>query len=258
MKFCYNNHFSFTWSNIGMIESICLSLWTALSNSIWNQLICKLTSLTPNNSFLFIRVYPFMILSYSFREWGYFSGLFEAKCLLLPLFAPCCLALDDRCITNESAREQRTSSYTFHWFKNVIDSVSGLWWLTSLTLPQTLFLSLFTTRFLLLPLFIPSASFPHLQLHAPTPGCLFSFPRPLPFISVRFTETCRIRLHIFIAPSRFAQLFRLKVRFNWWRWTQTFSPTSLFLRIVLQSRMKRDTGREKNEYKAACVFAVFT
>lgn len=91
----------------------------------------------------------------------------------------------------------------------MIDSVSGLWWLTSLTLPQTLFLSLFTTRFLLLPLFIPSASFPHLQLHAPTPGCLFSFPHPLPFISVRFTETCRIRLHIFIAPSRFAQLFRL-------------------------------------------------
>lgn len=116
-SFCYNNHFSFTWSNIGMIESICLVLWTALSNSIWNQLICKLTSLTPNNSFLFIRVYPFMILSYSFREWGYFSGLFEAKCLLLPLFAPCCLALDDRCITNERAREQRTSSYTFPCLK---------------------------------------------------------------------------------------------------------------------------------------------
>lgn len=131
----------------------------------------------------------------------------------------------------------------------MIDSVSGLWWLTSLTLPQTLFLSLFTTRFLLLPLFIPLASFPHLQLHAPTPGCLFSFPRPLSFISVRFTETCRIRLHIFIAPSRFAQLFRLKLRFNWWRWTQTFSPTSLFLRIVLQSGMKHDTGWKKMNTK---------
>lgn len=34
MKFYYNNHFSFTWSNIGTIESICLDLWAALSNSM--------------------------------------------------------------------------------------------------------------------------------------------------------------------------------------------------------------------------------